>query len=294
MGPEATGGRSSATRSAAPENRAPRSTPTAHHTARRGTITPRRAARDKDGVVAPTGNQLQRQAPRAASPCTCAPGRHPRRPARPGTPARAAGPAAGPPPRRRPPPAADEALQARRQRRARRQLLLLSALAVATGMLTSTGPPGADGLPPATRPGHDRDPGGVGRLRAPTAVGSPTTTPGPSAASTPPRVRASGGPLHLGGRPISVVSGFGHLWVADIAGSQVWEVDPDDGEGGRGPHRRGPGAGVAGRRRRRGVGGEPAGRHRERDRSPDRPRCGRRRHCPTVPCVSSSAPTGCG
>jgi len=37
---------------------------------------------------------------------------------------------------------------------------------------------------------------------------------------------AIGRPLHLGGRPISVVSGFGRIWVADISGSMVWEINP--------------------------------------------------------------------
>ena len=40
---------------------------------------------------------------------------------------------------------------------------------------------------------------------------------------------AIGRPLHLGGRPISVVSGFGRIWVADIAGSRVWEINPRNG-----------------------------------------------------------------
>jgi len=40
---------------------------------------------------------------------------------------------------------------------------------------------------------------------------------------------ALGRPLRLGGRPISVVSGFGRIWVADIAGSRVWEINPKDG-----------------------------------------------------------------
>ena len=35
-----------------------------------------------------------------------------------------------------------------------------------------------------------------------------------------------GRPLHLGGRPISVVAGFGRIWVADISGSMVWEINP--------------------------------------------------------------------
>ncbi len=35
-----------------------------------------------------------------------------------------------------------------------------------------------------------------------------------------------GHPLALGGRPISVVSGFGRIWVADISGSVVWEINP--------------------------------------------------------------------
>lgn len=38
-----------------------------------------------------------------------------------------------------------------------------------------------------------------------------------------------GRPLHLGGRPISVVSGFGRIWVADIAESRVWEINPKKG-----------------------------------------------------------------
>jgi streptogramin lyase len=37
---------------------------------------------------------------------------------------------------------------------------------------------------------------------------------------------ALGRPLRLGGRPISVVSGYGRIWVADIAGSLVWQIDP--------------------------------------------------------------------
>jgi DNA-binding beta-propeller fold protein YncE len=40
---------------------------------------------------------------------------------------------------------------------------------------------------------------------------------------------ALGRPLHLGGRPISVVAGYGRIWVADLAGSQVWEIDPKTG-----------------------------------------------------------------
>jgi streptogramin lyase len=179
--------------------------------------------------VAPTGNQLQSQAPRADRR---APGTTSARPPHDGprTGAAAPGPArtpraggAGPRPRSR----------TRLSRRGVNvviagSLLLLTAIAIVTGILTSTGAPGADGLPPA----------GV-RVMATTAAASVTFAPnggwlvddhnGTVRHFDPATGAALGRPLHLGGRPISVVSGFGHLWVADIAGSQVWEVNPTTG-----------------------------------------------------------------
>jgi streptogramin lyase len=108
-------------------------------------------------------------------------------------------------------------------------LLLLTALAVTIGILTSTGAPGADGLPPASA-----------RVMAATQAASVAFTPdagwraddrtGTLRRFDPATGAGIGRPLHLGGRPISVVSGFGHLWVADIAGSQVFEVDPTTGK----------------------------------------------------------------
>ncbi|HUI05339.1 MAG TPA: hypothetical protein VLZ77_17515, partial [Acidimicrobiales bacterium] len=37
---------------------------------------------------------------------------------------------------------------------------------------------------------------------------------------------ALGRPIAVGGRPISIVSGFGRVWVADGAGSEVWRINP--------------------------------------------------------------------
>jgi streptogramin lyase len=104
-------------------------------------------------------------------------------------------------------------------------LLLLTALAVGTGIVTSTGPPGADGLPPATV----RVMAGTPASAVAFAAGSGWLAD--DHAGTVRRFDLSSGadigrPVHIGGRPISVVSGFGRLWVADIAGSQVFEVDP--------------------------------------------------------------------
>jgi streptogramin lyase len=108
-------------------------------------------------------------------------------------------------------------------------LLLLTALAVGTGIVTSTGAPGADGLPPATVRVMASTPASAVAFAAGSGWLADDHT-GTLRRFDPSSGADIGRPVHIGGRPISVVSGFGHLWVADIAGSQVWEVDPTTGK----------------------------------------------------------------
>ena len=207
-------------------------------------------------------------------------------------------------------------------------LALVIAMALGIDMLTTSSTPGADGPPPARAV-----------VVTHTVAASVTfdSTGGWLADDHTGTVRhfdtstgaALGRPVHLGGRPISVVSGFGRIWVADIAGSQVWEINPKTaavvgppiavaegpvslaagrrwGLGGeprgrhgqphRSPHRRGAGVGIAARRSR-------AARHRARRRvgerpdqlpHPGRPQAGRRRRCTGRPSTWARAPSGSG
>jgi streptogramin lyase len=104
-------------------------------------------------------------------------------------------------------------------------LALVIAMALGIDMLTSPSTPGADGPPPARAV-----------VVTHTVAASITfdSTGGWLADDHTGTVRhfdtstgaALGRPVRLGGRPISVVSGFGRIWVADIAGSKVWEINP--------------------------------------------------------------------
>jgi streptogramin lyase len=107
-------------------------------------------------------------------------------------------------------------------------LALVIGLAVAVDALTSPSVSGPDGPPPS-----------VAQVLSHTEAASVTFdgTVGWLADDHDGTVRrfaaatgaAIGRPLHLGGRPISVVSGFGRIWVADIVGNRVWEVNPKTG-----------------------------------------------------------------
>jgi streptogramin lyase len=107
-------------------------------------------------------------------------------------------------------------------------LALVIGVAVMTDVLTSPGTPGADGPPPA-----------VATTAIHTEAASVAFGPnggwladdhtGTLRHFNPSTGATLGRPLHLGGRPISVVTGFGRVWVADLAGNQVWEIDPRTG-----------------------------------------------------------------
>jgi streptogramin lyase len=173
-----------------------------------------------------TGNQLKNQAPRADQP---APGSRPGQPEGDGSPRGATpGDSGLRPAGERPRP---------RTKLSRRgvnvvlfgSLALLTAVAIVAGVLTSTGAPGADGLPPATARVVTTTQAASVSFDASGAWFADDHT-GALGHFDPSTGATLGRPLVLGGRPISVVSGFGHLWVADIAGSQVWEVNPTTGK----------------------------------------------------------------
>jgi streptogramin lyase len=183
--------------------------------------------------VAPTGNQLQSQAPRAAPRAPGAERRAPPSDA-PRAPARAPGPPRPPHPAGAGPRPAGAHHRTKLSRRGVNvvlagSLLLLTALAVGAGVLTSSGAPGADGLPPATVRVVAGTPAASVAFSANVGWLADDHT-GTLRRFDPSTGAGIGRPVHLGGRPISVVSGFGRLWVADIAGSQVFEVDPTRGK----------------------------------------------------------------
>ncbi len=183
--------------------------------------------------MTPTGNQLERQPPGAEQPVAA-------RRARPDSvPTEGHAP---PPDTRRagvtPPgvPSAGSRLGVRpppRMKLSRRGvgvvvtlgLAFVIGVAILTDVLTSPTTPGADGPPPANV-----------QVVLHTEAASVAFTPtggwladdrtGTLRHFDPVTGATLGRPLDLGGRPISVVSGFGRIWVADIADNEVWEIDP--------------------------------------------------------------------
>jgi len=107
-------------------------------------------------------------------------------------------------------------------------LALVIGVAVMVDRIVDPGTPGADGPPPADAQTV------VHGAAASVAFGPTGGWVADDQTGTLRRFDSSTGtaigrPLQLGGRPISVVSGFGRIWVADIAGSTVWEIDPRTG-----------------------------------------------------------------
>jgi streptogramin lyase len=104
-------------------------------------------------------------------------------------------------------------------------LALVIGVAFAVDALTSPSTPGADGPPPASAQVvvHSEAASVTFDSTGGWLVDDHAGTVRHFATATGATV---GRPLHLGGRLISVVSGFGDIWVADIAGSKVWEIDP--------------------------------------------------------------------
>jgi streptogramin lyase len=104
-------------------------------------------------------------------------------------------------------------------------VVLIIVFAAGVHALTSSSTPTADGPPPATA--HAVIHAGAASVTFDSTGGWVVDDHAGTVSHFNVTTGATlGRPLHLGGRPIAVVSGFGRIWVADIAESRVWEVNP--------------------------------------------------------------------